>query len=593
MNDNKIIEKDEQKKEIKNNKEVEEKLQEHIEQDEKISKDEEEQVEQEENAHEKIIEKPKHEKHLKKNNKKTKIFISIILGILLILILIIVLFSIYNINNEKMINGIKIENIDISNKSVEEARQQIEEYLNKKVNKDIILFNNEYEIIIKPEQSGVIFNVNKTIDEAYNVGRKNNILVNDLEIASVWINGKNLELEFEIDDDIFNKFVIGINENLQDAVKQPSYYIEGNELIINSGKEGNTVDYTKLKDLIYNTVKNQNNDSEKIEIPIENSKPENIDIDKIYNEIHREPQDAYVTKDPFEIHPHIEGIDFEISIEEVKKIIEEPKEQYKIPLKIISPKITNDDLGDEAFPQRLSTYSTKFSTANVNRSTNIRISADKVNGVVLMPGEEISYNNTIGPTTPQNGYKPGAAYIGGKVVTDYGGGVCQTSSTIYNAVLYANLEVTSRTSHYFASDYVPVGRDATVYSPSLDFKFKNNRNYPIKIKAVVNGGTIQVDIFGVKEESDYDVEIESYITSYIPAKVEYENDSSLAEGTEVVKEYGSSGFRSETYKILKKDGNIISRTLVSRDVYNGHSKVIRKGTKKVVPENNAEQTVSE
>ena len=593
MNDNKIIEKDEQKKEIKNNKEVEEKIQEHIEQDEKISKDEEEQVEQEENAHEKIIEKPKHEKHLKKNNKKTKIFISIILCILLILILIIVLFSIYNINNEKMINGIKIENIDISNKSVEEARQQIEEYLNKKVNKDIILFNNEYEIIIKPEQSGVIFNVNKTIDEAYNVGRKNNILVNDLEIASVWINGKNLELEFEIDDDIFNKFVIGINENLQDAVKQPSYYIEGNELIINSGKEGNTVDYTKLKDLIYNTVKNQNNDSEKIEIPIENSKPENIDIDKIYNEIHREPQDAYVTKDPFEIHPHIEGIDFEISIEEVKKIIEEPKEQYKIPLKIISPKITNDDLGDEAFPQRLSTYSTKFSTANVNRSTNIRISADKVNGVVLMPGEEFSYNNTIGPTTPQNGYKPGAAYIGGKVVTDYGGGVCQTSSTIYNAVLYANLEVTSRISHYFASDYVPVGRDATVYSPSLDFKFKNNRNYPIKIKAVVNGGTIQVDIFGVKEESDYDVEIESYITSYIPAKVEYENDSSLAEGTEVVKEYGSSGFRSETYKILKKDGNIISRTLVSRDVYNGNSKVIRKGTKKVVPENNAEQTVSE
>ena len=185
MNDNKIIEKDEQKKEIKNNKEVEEKLQEHIEQDEKISKDEEEQVEQEENAHEKIIEKPKHEKHLKKNNKKTKIFISIILGILLILILIIVLFSIYNINNEKMINGIKIENIDISNKSVEEARQQIEEYLNKKVNKDIILFNNEYEIIIKPEQSGVIFNVNKTIDEAYNVGRKNNILVNDLEIQAI------------------------------------------------------------------------------------------------------------------------------------------------------------------------------------------------------------------------------------------------------------------------------------------------------------------------------------------------------------------------------------------------------------------------
>lgn len=580
MNENNIIEKDEKKEVVEESQNIQEGLEENKEIKEKEEENENKNIEK----NEKSLKKIKHEKHLKKGNKKIIIIIPIC--VLLIFVCVIGLFSFYNINNKKIINGVKIENIDLSGKTSSEAKQQIEECLNKKNNKDITLFSNEYELKIKPEQLGVIFKLNETIDEAYKIGREKNFLINDIEVVDVWLKGKNLNLQFEIDDNIFNKFVIGINENLENAVKQPSYYINANELIINSGKEGNIVDYNKLKDLVYNAIKEENNSNEKIEIPIINSKPENIDIEKIYNDIYKQPQNAYVTKDPFEIHPHVEGIDFEITLEEAKKIIDEPKEQYKIPLKIIKPQITNDDLGDEAFPERLSTYSTKFSTANVNRSTNIKISADKINGVVLMPGEEFSYNNTIGPTTPQNGYKPGAAYIGGKVVTDYGGGVCQTSSTLYNAVLYSNLEVTSRTSHYFASDYVPVGRDATVYSPTLDFKFKNNRKYPIKIKAVVNGGTIQVDIFGVKEESDYEVEIESYITSYIPAKVEYENDASLPEGTEVIKEYGSSGFRSETYKILKKDGNIVSKTLVSRDVYNGHSKVIRRGTKKIDQENN-------
>lgn len=527
----------------------------------------------------------KTKKERKKKNKKSILIITILALILIVLILIITIFSIYNINNSNIIYGIEIEDIDISNKSVEDAKKQIEVYINKKLNEDITLFCDEYEITIKPEHAGIVYYLDETIQEAYAIGRQSNFLVNDFEIIKTIINGKNINLKLEIDNAIFEKFLLEINQNLKGSVEQPNYYIENNELIINAGKEGNIVDKEKLKERIYNKVKNQSNENSKIEIPTMKSEPENIDIDKIYSEIHKEPQDAYVTKEPFEIHSHVEGIDFNITVEEAKKMLEEPKEQYKIPLKIIKPNITNDSLGDEAFPDRLSTYSTKFSTANVNRSTNIRISVNKINGVVLMPGEEFSYNNTIGPTTPQAGYKPGAAYIGGKVVTDYGGGVCQTSSTLYNAALLSNLEITSRTSHYFASDYVPIGRDATVYSPSLDFKFKNNRDYPIKIKAFVDGGTLQVDIFGVKQESDCEVEIESYVTGYIPAKVEYENDSSLSEGTEVVKEYGSSGSRSETYKILKKDGNIISRTLVSRDVYSGHSKVIRRGTQKIVQEN--------
>lgn len=547
MNNNQVLEKDEPKEEVKL--------------DEKI------------------------EKKITVKNKKKIIVICTIIFSLLLIIAGTLIFSIININNKNIINGVKIENIDVSDKTLEEAKMEINNYINERINEDIILFYNQYEISIKPEQVGVIFCLDEAINEAYKIGKNGNFLVNDFEVINAKFNEKNIDLKIEIDEQIYEKMLIDINTNIEGAVKQSNYYIEGNELIINSGKEGKIVNSTELKNIIYNKMKNKTPNTEKILIPVNDVKPDKIDIDKIYSEIYKEPQDAYVSKDPFEIHTHVEGIDFDISIDEVKKLLQEEKEQYKIPLKNIKPSITNDNLGDEAFPDELSSFSTNFSTADTNRTTNIKISVNKINGIVLMPGEEFSFNKILGPRTPQAGYKLGAAYIGGKVVSDYGGGVCQTSSTLYNAVILSNLEVTSRANHYFAPNYVPVGRDATVYWSSLDFNFKNNRNYPIKIKAVVNGGTIKVDIFGKKEDTDCEVEIQSYVTSYIPIKVEYENDASLLEGTEVVKQAGSNGIRSETYKILKKDGNVVSKTLISRDVYSGKSKIIRIGTKKVINEN--------
>ena len=442
----------------------------------------------------------------KKGKRKVVIF-SITIILMLVLIGFPIIFFVTNNYNEKIVEGIKVENINVSKISKEEAKKLLDEDIQKEINRNIILISNEYEVNTTPEQAGITFDVDKAIEDAYNVGRDENIIKNNINILKTMLNGKNISLDISIDEKKFNNFVQEINGNLQNEIQQPNYYVNGNELIITSGKEGNAVNEDELKMIICNILNSEDeNSEEKREIPIRITKQDKINIDRIYSEIHKEAQDAYVTKDPFEVHPHVDGVDFGISIEEAKVLLQEEKEEYKIPLKITKPSVTTDSLGDEAFPNRLATYSTKYSTAEVNRSTNIQISVNKINGVVIMPGEEFSYNKILGPRTPQAGYKLGAAYIGGKVVSDYGGGVCQTSSTLYNSVLLSNLEVTSRTSHYFAAAYVPVGRDATVYWPSLDFKFKNNRNYPIRIKAFTNNGTITVEIFGVKEESDYEVE---------------------------------------------------------------------------------------
>lgn len=532
------------------------------------------------------------EKKHQKNSKKKIIISSIIVLILLICLTSIIGFSILSSKNKNIVEGIKIEQIDVSNMNKEDVKTMLNKFIDEKINTDIILINDDYEISITPEEIGLTFDVDKAVEEAYSIGRNENIFLNNFTILQTKLNGLEISIETSIDEKKFNNVIEEINTSLPNGIEQPNYYINGNELVITSGKEGNAVDETELKKIIYNKMNNKLNNDEKIEIPVKIAKQNEINLDKIYTEIYKKAQDAYVTKDPFEVHPHIDGVDFGISVNEAKEMLKEKKEEYKIPLKITKPSVTTDNLGDEAFPDMLATYSTKYSTADSNRSTNIVISANKINGVVLMPGEEFSYNKILGPRTPQAGYKLGAAYIGGKVVSDYGGGVCQTSSTLYNSVLYSNLEVTSRTSHYFVAAYVPIGRDATVYWPSLDFKFKNNRRYPIKIRASAINGTVKVDILGVKEDTDYEVELDSYVTGSVPCKTEYKDDSTLPEGKEVVEQAGSNGTRSETYKILKKDGKVVSKTLVSRDTYSGKDRIVRRGTKKEVQETKKEETNS-
>ena len=199
-----------------------------------------------------------------------------------------------------------------------------------------------------------------------------------------------------------------------------------------------------------------------------------------------------------------------------------------------------------------------------------------------MPGETFSYNQTVGERTIAEGYKEAGAYAGGRVVQDVGGGICQTSSTLYNAALLANLEIVDRSNHQFLTSYVDAGRDATVAWGSIDFQFKNTRTYPIKIEATAKNGVCKMSIYGIKEETEYEVVIQSEVLSYIPFTTKYENDETLDEGEEVVEQSGYRGCTSEAYRILKQNGEVVSKTLLSKDTYDPMTRIIKRGTKKEV-----------
>ena len=195
-----------------------------------------------------------------------------------------------------------------------------------------------------------------------------------------------------------------------------------------------------------------------------------------------------------------------------------------------------------------------------------------------MPGEVFSYNTTVGQRTAAAGFKTAAVYSGGEVTTGIGGGICQVSSTLYNAVLLSNLEIVERYNHGFNPGYVAVSRDATVSWGGPDFKFKNTRDYPIKIVCSGTGGTITVQIFGLRGEDEYTVEIESYVTKWISYSTSTKEDPTLPTGQTKIIQNGSNGCRSVAYRILKKDGEEVSRELLSQDTYSPHNKIVAVGT---------------
>lgn len=515
----------------------------------------------------------------KEKNTKVSIILLIIAIVVVILALVFTIFAIINIKNTKILSGITVGNIDISGNTIEEAAQKLDEVYGSKGEKQIYLKYGEYETSITYEALEVKYQTARAIEQAYNIGRAGNIFQDNIEIAKTWLNGQNIKLEVTIDSDMISQISQNINNNIDDAVIQPSYYLEkdNSKLIITAGKEGVKVDEKQLIEEIYKVLDENTNDEQKIEIPVIKAMPEEIDIEKIHNEIYKDVKDAYYTSNPFTIYPEEDGIDFDVDA--AKQAIQEEKEEYEIALNITKPQKTIKEIGTEAFPDLLATFSTTYKASNTNRTTNLILAANKINGTVLLPNEEFSYNKVVGERTISAGYKMAATYASGKVVDGLGGGICQISSTLYDAVVIANLNVTTRRNHQFVTSYVPAGKDATVVWGSQDFKFINTRKNAIRIVATVQGGVATVQIWGVREEVEYEISIETKKVATIPYTTQYVQDASLPAGQQKVIQAGSNGRKVEAYKITKLNGKIISSTLLSRDTYNAMQRVVHVGTK--------------
>lgn len=234
---------------------------------------------------------------------------------------------------------------------------------------------------------------------------------------------------------------------------------------------------------------------------------------------------------------------------------------------------------DELYTDLLARYETEFNEQNINRSENIKLAVAKINGTVILPGKIFSYNDIVGNRTKEAGFKYAPMYQGGRLVEGIGGGICQVSTTLYNASLYANLEIVERKNHQFLPGYIQVGRDATVADGYIDFKFKNTRKYPIKIECSAKNGVLKVEIYGKKQEIEYDVEIQTSIREFIPYKTIYEYDKYIERKKSVIIQTGKNGYECKTYKITSLNGKVISKVIISTDIYNVKNEIIKIGLK--------------
>ena len=526
----------------------------------------------------------------KKKSKKKFVVLGIIIGILLIIgIFVSTIFALINISNENIINGVSINGIDVSGLSKEEAKTKIESIYNERKEKDITLKHGEYETTLSPVLMEVSYKIDEAVENAYSIGKSSNIFINNYDILFALISKKDIPLEMNLNEEVTRQTIEDMNINLPDVVIESSHSIEDDELIITKGKAGIKIDTDNLLTQVKDRLNNPNSSDDVMEMPVINKEPDPIDIDNIHEEVYQEAQDAYIVEEPFEVHPEVEGIDFDV--EAAREMLKEDKEEYVIPLIITEPDVTLDELGEEAFPDQLATFTTRYDVSDVDRTTNLRLACQKINGTVLLAGETFSYNDVVGARTVAAGYKNAKIYEAGQVVDGLGGGICQISSTLYNAALYANLEIVERRNHQFVTSYVPAGRDATVVYGSTDFKFKNTRQYPIRIVATANAGIATISIYGIKEENEYTFKFSTKTVSTIPYSTQYIDDSTLPQGTEVVKQKGANGLITETYITKLLNGKTISTELLSRDTYSAMTRIVRRGTGAETNSSTKEQTV--
>lgn len=260
----------------------------------------------------------------------------------------------------------------------------------------------------------------------------------------------------------------------------------------------------------------------------------------------------------------------------VYKIENLDSSQSEIPLDVLNPKYTYDQL--MKIDTLLGSYETYFNPKRKNRVNNITVAAKSTSDILVNTNEKFSFNQQLRDNDAYNKLKVASIILNGKHDKGVGGGICQVSTTIYNAALYAGMDIVKITNHSIPSPYVTKGRDATVSNGSMDFVFKNNNNNPIIVHNEIFENKIVSKIYGCSSDKR-NIEIETEIVETIKNKKIYKSDSKLQKGTKVVEQEGRLGYTVNTFRLYKSNNEILKKELVNTSYYPPCDEIILKGTK--------------
>ena len=435
--------------------------------------------------------------------------INLAIFILSSILILVMGFGYSQINADKIAKNTYIKDVNVGDLSKEEAKEKIKN----ECKMDIITFTYKDKVWdINPDDVGINYNIEKTIDNAFNVNRSKNIFLNIIDML---------------------KSNIGIENHLNVALD---------------------INKDKLKEVLEKI-------SEDVNIEMENAR---LDISNGNINVIEEKAGIQV--------------DINATLANLEKSLQEGLYKENLVVTKVEPQITKDDLKN--VNTLLGSYKTVLSDVSPGRVENIKLATERTSGVLLMPGEEFSYNKHTGLRTTKNGYKNATVIVGGEAVQGVGGGVCQVSTTLYNAVLYAGLDIVKVSNHSIPSSYVDKGRDATVSDNGLDFVFKNNYNQPVYIQNYYSNGVVTCQIYGNNGDKQ-NIKISTTTDKVSDAPTKKEKDPTLEEGKEKVIERGRSSYTVSTYRIYyDKNGKEVKKEKVATSYYSPKQEVVAVGTKK-------------
>ena len=375
----------------------------------------------------------------------------------------------------------------------------------------------------------------------------------------------------DMNEAVLTKTVARLTEVLTEPPADTSGELDGQTLRITKAHDGYAPE--ALRPLL-SDIASYSQSGYTIPVTLETLPAQDLTAQQLHDRLHGEMKNASYDAASGSIVPEQFGADFDVAAAQTALDGAAPGETVSVPAVIEEPEVTASDLKMLLFRDVLGEARTHVS-GSAGRIGNVKLSAKLINGIVLNSGDTFSYNDSVGKRTEARGFKPAPAYVKGETVDEVGGGICQTSSTLYLACLLSNMEITERYAHRYVPAYIDWGMDATVSWGGPDYKFTNNTLYPVKIVTEYSKGYLTIKLLGTNIDG-IRVKMTNEVLSKTPWETVYQEDSTMAPGSpDVVKVTPYTGYKVKTYQtIYDKNGSVIDSHFEAASDYKVRNKVV-------------------
>lgn len=479
---------------------------------------------------------------------------------------------------DAILPNVSVSGIDVSNMTVEQAQSAIASTVEQKGGDlSFILRYEDIEERLTLDQLAV--DAGQSAQNAWNIGRGNFFTGGPQLVSHMLGVSSQVPVVLPEDDPAVTDLIHRVKERIDAAAEDHGYQMEGGRLVMTKGAPVITVDWETLKADLFDhrfpdAVQSMAEGVEEYQFTFhaDQSEAEEPDFEAIHREVYAEARDASLDVNTMEVTDDAVGVDFDVQALKAAYQGAQSGETFSVPLTITQPRVTREELEAKLFKDLLG-EATSTVSGSAARKSNVKLAASACSEKIILPGEVFSYNEATGPRTAAKGYQSAPAYYNGATVQEIGGGVCQPSSTLYYAVLHTTLEIVERTNHRYAVGYVPDGMDATVSYGSLDFKFRNNTDYPIKIvtSSYDAGGArkLNVKIYGTNPEGHY-ARPTANVFNVVAPTVQYVPDPGVARGS-LVLDHQQNAYRGRTAQTFRTvyaaDGTQLERQDLGLSVY--------------------------